>query len=268
MATQSATFTFALPEDPDSDELRIYVSNTETGTYTLDATITYYYGLTQYQYDSLNDTKWYKIRFHNSVTSEHGPYSEPVFGGTFSSAEPLLAISTTTDGANFATTTDVYEYAGLTTQDFSTVNVSKALRRARAYVDFFCNEHNLDRYSGYDTNLARQKYNASLRLIKEAEINIALGVIYRSMSDNKIIEDMRVSNSANGESISIGNTAISGGGSVSTNSVNIGFLAALSDRYTRYGKDILYALQPKSVRFTTYGDYVLGPRFRWPFNGF
>lgn len=250
MATQSATFTFALPEDPDSDQLLIYSSSTETGTYSLATTVAYTYGTTEYEYDSFNDTLWYKIKFNNSDDSEAGPLSDAVYGGNFANAAPFLAVSTTTDGANYATIQDVYEYSGLTATEATPDAVSKALRRARALIDHFCNEMSLDRYNIYDIEIARKKYNAALRILREAEINIALGVLYRSLSDDTILDGFRNADNEVG-GVSIGDTSLDGANTNIRRPENIAFLAALADRYSRTGRALLDALQPKSIAIRT-----------------
>lgn len=267
MATQSGVFTFALPEDVDANQLRIYSSSTKDGTYSLVTTVTYEYGTTTHEYDSLDDTTWYKIQFNNSVDSEAGPISDPVYGGDFANAAPFLAISTTTDGANYATVQDLYDYSGLTTLDISVSNVSRALKRARALVDLFMNEADLERFDLYETEIARKKYNASLAILKEAEINLALGIAYRDLSDKKIIEDLR-STTGDTTDIRIGATALSSNSST-RRPETIAFLAALSDRYSRYGRQLLDALQPKSIKLTPVDTTaVRSPKFRLPFNGY
>jgi len=206
MATQSAVITFSLPEDPNSNYMYIYSSSTKTGTYTLATSVDYEYGTTKYEYDSLSDTTWYKMRFYNQSDNEFGPYSEAVYGGDFTSAAPFLAVSTTTDGANYATTTDLYEYSHLNSSDVSQTEVSRALRQARARIDYRTAEMGLSRFEVFDSETARRKYNATLRLIKEAEINIALSVIYTNLSDDLIIRNMRGTSGAEAGTVTIGLT--------------------------------------------------------------
>jgi hypothetical protein len=267
MAIQSAIFSFGLPEDIDTDQLLIYSSSSETGTYTLDSTVAYEYGESFYEYDSLNDTLWYKIQFNNSVDSESGPISEAVYGGNFAKAGPFLAVSTTYDGANYATTRDVYEYSGLTVTDVSSTKVSQALKFARSIIDYRTAEMSIDRYALFDNDVARRKYNATLQMIKLAEIHIATGHLYRTMLDDRILEDARtVSSSA--ENISIGSTSISGGG-LSSKPETLGYLSGLADKYTNAGSAILNSLAPASIRLTPQDpSRPKSPKFKLPFNGY
>lgn len=271
MATQSAVFTFALPEDENSDQLLIKSATSKTGAYSTDSTVTYAYGTTSYEYDSLDDTKWYKIQFNNSSDSETGPESEPIFGGDFSNASPFLAISTGTDGANFASTQDVFDYCSLTSEDVSLARVSQSLRRARAVVDLRTAELDLDRFTrSFDSATSRKKHNATLRILKEAEINIALGNLYRGVADSLIVKSMRDARDGTEESVeslSLGSTSLSGGTNVN-NPTHAAYLATLGDRYFQVGSAMLAAIQPTSIelRYTPL-DSAQSPKFKLPFNG-
>lgn len=271
MATQSAVFTFALPEDTDTDQLLIKSSSTKEGTYSTDATVTYEYGTTTHEYDSLDDTKWYKVQFNNSSDSETGPDSDPVYGGDFSKASPFLAVSTTYDGAHYATNQDVYDFSSLTTADVTTARVSQALRRARAIVDLRTADLNLSRFTKtFDTDPARKKYNATLRIIREAEINIALGNIYKGLADDLLMKNMRdaiAGTESSFTSVSIGATGISEGAGLG-NLVHVGQLKNLSDRYFNVGAALLTAIQAPSVRLHFTEDFVRSPKFKYPFNGY
>lgn len=266
MATQSGVFTFGLPEDENSDQLLIYSSITETGSYALDATVSYEYGTASYEYDSLDDTKWYKIKFNNSVDGEAGPLSDAVYGGNFSKASPFLAVSTTTDGANYATTDDVYDYSSLTAQDVTAARVSQALRRARALVDLRTADLDLDRFTHtFDTDVARKKHNATLRVLKEAEINIALGMVYRGLSDDLIVDKMRDTLSGTARDLkemAIGKTRLE----LADQDVSKE-LYKLADKYIEEGEKLLGALQSPTVRLHTHTGEVSSPKFKYPFNG-
>lgn len=273
MATQSAVLTFALPEDTASDQLLIYSSDSKDGDYSLDTTVSYEYGVSQYEYDALDDTKWYKIQFNNSTDSETGPISDPVYGGTFSNASPALFVSTSYDGANYATTQDVYDYSTLTSQDVTTSRVSQALRRARAVIDLKTADLNLNRFTRtFNTDTSRKKFNATLRIIKEAEINIALGNVYRSLSDDLVAKRLREAlGGAQNESdgVSIGQTSLAGSTGL-TNPRHMAELNGLANRYLAIGAAMLNALQPPSIRLhpqDAEGTYVQSPRFKYPFNG-
>lgn len=267
MATQSGVFTFSLPEDTDSDQLLIYSSSTEDGIYSLDTTVSYEYGETTYEYDSLDDTKWYKIKFNNSTDSEAGPLSDAVYGGNFSQSSPFLAVSTTTDGANYATTEDVYDYGTFTTEDVTAARVSQALRRARAIIDLKTADLDLDRFTKtFNTETSRKKYNATLRVLKEAEINIALGMVYRGMADDLTMKKHRQSISGddfNLDKIAIGGQMIDLGDEEAKSGLD-----QVADRYTQYGYELLNALQPPSVRLHFQGEYTQSPKFKYPFNGY
>lgn len=266
MATVSATFTFGLPEDIDTNYLYIYSATTENGTYSLAAAIAYEYGVVTYEYDSTDTTKWYKIRFYNSTDAEYGPYSDPVYGGSFDNAAPFLAVSTTTDGCHYASTSDVYDYANLTTSDVTVSKVSKALKRARAVIDLRTTELDLDRFDLYDTEIQRKKYNATLRILKEAEINIALGHLFKGIADEITIERTRDS-STKSPSISVGNTSL--GNVDADDRSTVSQLTTLGDRYLITGAAMLAQIQPTSLRFTPQETTLRSsPRFVWPFNGF
>lgn len=265
MATVSGTLTFALPEDIDSDRLYIYSADVKDGSYSEVTNVSYEYGTFSYEYDSLDDTKWYKIRFYNSTDTEYGPFSDPVFGGDFDNAAPFLAISTTTDGAYYATVQDVWDYANLTSEDITQSKVSKALKRARSVIDLFTAELDLDRLDLYDTEIARKKYNATLRIIREAEINIALGNVYRDLSDDLIIKKLRNEDQKE-PAVSIGNTSLSDTGSVDISSTSPALLE-LADRYATVGAAMLASIQPRSLRFTISDIARSIPYFKYPFNG-
>lgn len=272
MATQSAVFTFALPEDINSDQIRIFSSATKEGTYSLATSVDYEYGTTSYEYDTLDDVLWYKIIFNNSVDSEVGPWSDPVYGGDFSKASPFLAISTASDGANYATNQDVYDYATLTTADVTQARVSQALRRARSIVDLKTAALNLSRFTRtFDTDTSRKKYNATLRIVREAEINIALGNIYRGISDDLVMNDLRevlAGNDTSSEGVAIGATSISSSSGLA-NPQHMSMLRQLANRYLSIGTAMLAALMPPSIRLHHEPDeFVRSPRFTYPFNGF
>lgn len=271
MATVSGTFIFALPEDENSDQLIIKSSSTKNGTYSTDTTVSYEYGVSTYEYDSMDTTKWYKIQFNNSTDAESGPESDPVYGGNFSSAAPFLSVSTGTDGANYATTEDVYSYSSLTTTDVPQSRVSQALRRARAIIDLKTAELSVDRFQRtFESDVSRKKFNATLRVLKEAEVNIALGNVYRGISDDLVVKRMRDSLSGasnDSSSISIGSTALSQAGGLG-NPQHMAELAALANRYLSIGAAMLSALQPTSVRMhPTDFDTRPNPKFKYPFNG-
>lgn len=266
MSIQNATLTFSLPEDSAADRIDIYTSSSENGTYTVIYSTSYEYGTTYLVYPNLDTTKWYKLLFINTGTGYAGPASEAVFGGTYDAAAPFVAISTTWDGANYATTQDVYDYADLTSEDMSTSKVSKALKRARAEIDYRTSELGIDRFENLDSDTARRKFNASLVILKEAEICLALHQIYTNLSDNLIIRNMRDGTGSIAGSISIGGTSISGD-SLAERDTNIAYIATLAERYYMMAYRKLASLDQTTIRLIP-GDLMARvPRFRYPFNG-
>lgn len=266
MALFNSTITFSLPEDTGSNVLELHEASSQNGTYGLKDSTSYDYGITAFAATDLDDSKWYKIRFHNEGESTYSPFSDPVFGGTYAYAAPFLAVTSATSGANYATVQDVYEFANLTPEDVASFRVSAALKRARAVIDFRTSEMDFERFAEFDTDTARRKYNASLRILKEAEINIALGNLYQNLSDDRIIQNMRENASAKVGSVSIGNTSLAGDDLADRNE-SILFLATLSSRYFAQGELLLASLDTNSVRLTGYDLAVRVPKFRYPFNG-
>lgn len=266
MATFSTTITFSLPEDTGSNILELHEASSKNGSYGLRESTDYEYGITSFYATELDDAKWYKIRFVNTNDNIYSPYSDAVFGGTYAAAAPFLAVTSSTDGANYATVQDVYDYANLTPEDIASFRVSSALKRARAVIDFRTQEMDFERFAEFDTDTARRKYNASLRILKEAEINIALGNLYQNLSDDRIIQNMRENASAKVGTVTIGNTSI-GGDDLADRNESILFLATLSSRYFAQGEILLSSLDTNSVRLTSYDLAVRVPKFRYPFNG-
>jgi hypothetical protein len=267
MALQSAILSFALPEDVESDQLLIYSSPTKDGTYTLAVTTDYDYGLAQYELDTLDEGLWYRIQFKNSRDGESGPLSDPVYGGSFSGASPFLAVGTSYDGAAYATTADLYDYSGLQPADISPSRASAALKRARAIIDYRVAEMGIDRLEAFSTDVARRKFNASLRIVREAEINFALSAIYTNLSDDLIMANLRGGEGSAAGSVSIGSTSVQGD-ALSERSENILYMATLAKRYEEVGERLLSSLDTNSVRLVGYDNYVRSPRFRMPFNGY
>ena len=169
------------------------------------------------------------------------------------------------------TATNVYEYSNLTTADVSLSRVSQALRRARAVIDLKTSALNLDRFiKTFDTDTSRKKFNATLRIVKEAEINIALGNVYRGLSDDLVMLRLRTTLSGGGDessAVSIGQTALAASSGLA-NPRHMSELNALANRYLSIGAAMLNALQPTSVRLHHEGEFVSSPKFKYPFNGF
>jgi hypothetical protein len=262
MATVSAVFTFALPEDTGTNELRIYQSLTETGTYALATTFNYTYGYRTQEYDSTDTTKWYKIQFYNSNDDEAGPMSDPVYGGDFGTRDtPFLALSSTFDGAAYASATEVYNLTMLTTTDIAVSEVQRILRSTRAYIDLRLSETGVEKYRKYwGVDVSRRKYNAQLRVIKDVEINLAASVIFRTLSDKQQMNVVRGLISGR-SSVSIGATTIAG----SDPGVIAGTLTSLSIRYAQMAAALFNSIIPATIPLSYSDNYRKGPLFMMPF---
>ena len=261
MATVSAIFTFALPDDTSSDKFRIYVSDSEVGAYTLDTTFNYSYGYRTQEYDSIDDTKWYKIQFYNSVEDEAGPKSNPVYGGDFGDRDtPFLALSSSFDGANYASATDLYNLTNLTTTDISVSKVQDILRSTRAYIDLRLNDVNLSMFTRFfGSSVARKKYNAALRVIKNIELNLSAAVVFMNMSNSRKL--------AIAKGTTPDTTAISVG-STSVQSVSSGIATAvfdgLSSRYASMAASLFNSIAPNTVSLSYSDNFSYGPGWMGP----
>lgn len=262
----NATLTFSLPEDQNSDVLIVYKSPTKDGTYEEDLRTGYNYGAASLEHTDFDPSQWYAIQFTNIGKGTASPLSDPVYGGNVYNSSGFLAISTTSDGAHYATEQDLYSHSRLTPADVEPSIVSNALKQARAIVDYRTAEMDLDRFSVFENNIARRKYNATLRIIKEAEINIALGNIYTALSDDLIIRNMREGGGSAAGGVTIGSTSVQGD-SLAERSENIVFLATLAQRYFEIGDDLLASLDTTSVRLVGHDVYIRSPKFKYPFHG-
>lgn len=262
MATVSAIFTFALPDDTSSDKLRIYVSTTETGSYTLDTTFNYSYGYRTQEYDSVDTTKWYKLEFYNSTEDEAGPKSNPVFGGDFGDRDtPFLALSSSFDGANYASATELYNLTGLTSTDISVAKVQSILRSTRAYIDLRMDSNNLGKYSKFfNSSTARAKYNASLRVIKDVELNLAASVVFRSLADNQQLDILRGTVGKGKRAFSVGNTSIN---TDTAGQTTVAF-TELSSRYANMAASLFNSIRPSTIQISYSDNTLKGPLFIHP----
>jgi len=261
MSTSNAKLTFALPEDVDSNYLQIHSSATEEGVYVqVGADIAYEYGTVSYEFEDISVTTWYKIRFYNSTDDQHGPFSDLVYGGDWEdSTKPFLAVSTTSDGANYASIENVFEYSGLTTVDVSEARVSQCLRRSRAIVDLRTSEMGLDRFKfSFSSGTARRKYNASLRIIREAEICFALGMVYRGLSDDEVMDGIR--SSVKLSNVSVGSASLTVDKS-KKGIENSAYFGRLAQKYTLVGTAMIQLLAPSSVQMTWQEEASRVPRF-------
>ena len=187
-----AVITFALPEDRTTDFLEIHISTTEDGTYTLDDTIDYKYGITSMDVE-LDETGWYKISLVSSSTGWSSPLSDPIFGGDFAiRTSPFLAISTTFDGANYASVSELYEISGISQEECAVNVVQRILRSTRAYIDVRLDELNLNSYRfKFSEGVARRKFNGHLRVTRDIEINLAISTIMSKLATDAELELVR-----------------------------------------------------------------------------
>jgi len=256
-----AKLTFALPEDTDSNYLQIWSAATKDGVYSqVGSDIAYSYGTTTYEFTTLSTTTWYKIRFYNLSETAYGPYSEPVYGGDWEeSTQPFLAVSTTSDGANYATIQDVFDYSGLTSSDVPEARVSQALRRSRAIVDLKTADMGIDRFMySFSSDTSRRKYNAALRVIKEAETCFALGMVYRGLSDDEVIDGIRSTEKLG--SVAVGSTSITVDRS-KKGIENSAYFSRLAQKYTLVGVSMLELLSPTSIPLTWQEEESRVPRY-------
>lgn len=186
MATVTRFITYKIPEKSDYTSLLIYSSTTESGTYTLDDTLAYSYPTRATEYASLDTTKWYKIRFANST--EYSPYSVPFFGGSYDDREQFAAITTTFDGAGFASVSGFYSVTNLSTAQVEVADAAEALGTARAYIDLVTDDNSPYRFRrDWGNDITRRKYNASIEITKKAEIYFAASLVYQDIADDKMM---------------------------------------------------------------------------------
>lgn len=254
--------TFSLPEDMHSDRVTIWESIARDDVYQQVDSQEYRYGDIKLSTDT-DPQKWYKLRFENTASGDTSQFSEAVYGGTVSHSQGFVAVSTTTDGANYATTEDVYKYSGLNPRDADEDRVSQSLRRARAVIDWRTAEMDFARLDIYESEIRRRKYNAALRILKEAEINMALGNLYQNLADDLIIESRREGQTLSGGT-AIGGTSV-GGDKLSERSENIQFLNAVSDRYFITAERLLSNIAATSVRLVGSDLGIRMPKFSHPF---
>jgi hypothetical protein len=254
MAIVKGILVHGIPENATYDLVKILESATETGTYTIVSTYNYSYGSRATEYSLLDTTKWYKIQFFVS-TGGSGAISDPVFGGDYDKAKPFVAVSTTFDGSGYASTSELYEKSNLTPADVTYSDSAKALKIARSYIDLITGDTGLRKFSyQFSSDVARRKYNATLELTKQAEINFALALIYKDLADDQIMRTVRLQEHKF-DSVSIGQTSISP--NESQKNLQIAeFFDAQSQRYSVQAQNYLNALKPTSVNMMWGQDRV------------
>jgi len=243
--TYSGYFFTGVPEyDKSADRILVYYADTVNGAYTLLSTEDYTYPTKVMEYE-INEDKWYKIAYSNSTTGYTTPQSNAVPGSGVLKSAPNLEITSTADGASYATEIDVYARSNLTDNDISKTDVNYALSIARAYIDIKLSTMSINRYSAYGTSTASRKFNAQIKLLKDVEINYALGLVYRHMADDKVMENVTAGNSTSA-SVSVGQTSV--GGIVESDSITTAqYFDALSARYSVYADNLLNTLLPNYV---------------------
>jgi len=243
MATVTAKLTLGLPDDNDSDQVKLYVSATETGSFTLDQTLTYSFGQEVIDSIVLDTTKWYKIAFNNTTSSVEGTQSEAVEGADWEKGKPFFAITSFFDSIPFAVPQDVYDASNLSATEYSIVKTQQALKIARAKIDIFLVEQESERYSEiYESGISKRKFNAQMVLIKEAEINYSLGIIFRDLADDQAITEIAAARTLS--NIKIGTTSIKHDINKVVTSL---MLDNRSKTYEKRGDDLLNTLMPNGI---------------------
>lgn len=188
MATVKRFIAYALPEDVDSNQIQLFVSATETGTFTLDQTLSYTYASRASEVDNIDTTKWYKIRFRNSTDGNVSAYSDVFPGSAADDREPFASISTTFDGASYSTTTEFYAATNLNSTLVAEADVVRNIKTARAYIDLVTDDVGPVKYSrDWGTDITRRKYNAQIELLKQTEICLGAAISYRHLADDRVM---------------------------------------------------------------------------------
>jgi len=249
MATYSGYLMTGVPVNREVDILNVYSSATSSGTFALEEAMVYEYSTRVTNY-SIDDSKFYKISYEDTSDGYVTPLSEATAGVTILEAAPILDITSSNDGASFASVQEVYDRSNITTADISETNVNYSLSVARAFIDMRLSTISIDRYRVFADSVQTRKYNASLRIIKDVEINYCLSLVYKYMADAAILEDTTSSSSTStATSIRIGQTTISDkDASGSSDSIEAATnFDALSTRYAQYAETALDSLAPNYV---------------------
>lgn len=185
---------FSLPEDNTSDIINVYSSTTETGTYTLIGSEDYDYGSTSFMIEDIDEALWYKISFESTSTGYQSALSDPIFGGDFTArSTPFARVSTTFDGINYASVSEVYTMSNLTIAECPVNTTQTILRSVRAYIDIRLGELNLNTYRfGYNDDVSRRKYNGHLRITRDIEINLTISAIMDKLASDSQLEYARL----------------------------------------------------------------------------
>jgi hypothetical protein len=261
MATVTAKITLGLPDDTDADQVLVYSSATEDGTFTLDSTNDYTFGQEVLESISIDTTKWYKISFNNSVTSVEGTQSIAREGATWEDGKPFFALTSFYDGNPLATAADVYARTPHDSTDVPEAAVDSFLITARARVNLILDEQERERYTLlYDSDVARRKYNAQLQIMKDSEIYFAMSLFYKYLADNQVENAIAGTN----ETVVIGSTSISAKDSGTDNT------QTFEDRAKNYEKtaiELLKTVMPNGIPVTYNADTAGASKFLHPTTG-
>lgn len=179
---------YQIPDSSAYNQIIVYDSATETGAYSLVESLAYVYPTRATEYDSIDTTKWYKIRFYDSVNAVYSPYSQAFFGGQYDNETPFACITTTFDGGGFATVSGFYNVTNIDNTQVPVGDVATALRTARAYIDLITNDQSPYKYSrDWNTDISKRKYNAQIELIRSSEIYFAAALVYQDMADDRTL---------------------------------------------------------------------------------
>lgn len=287
-----AVINFSLPEDNTCDTFALYTCATETGTYSLDATEDYVYGTTTMKIEDISATTWYKIKISSTVTDWETALSDPIYGGDFDDrSSPFLAISTTYDGVNYASTSEVYAASGLSSDECSVANCQVILRSTRAYIDIRLGDLGIGHYSFRNTQpIARQQYNGHLRVLRDCEINLAISTIMQQLANESQLELVTYDTAGGGastaaiKSVSIGKTQIDTDPDVQAGKPDrlrerVKIFTELSEQYTNKANHLLKALMPTSIDLnynsivakssgTISGALIEPVEYSWAINGY
>lgn len=244
MATYQGYLLISLPDNTNADNVLVYSSATSSGVFTLANTLDYVYPNKTVEY-TVDDTLFYKVAFSESATSWVSALSSVIAGSKVLETAPSIAITSSYDGVSYSTPDDVYAVSNLTTEDVSNDDVIYAIATARAFIDLKTSSLSINRFNAFSNGVAKKKYNATLKILKDVEINFAISLIYRDMANKKIIEKVR-NNTSSSTSISIGQTYINE--SQPADSVDIAnYLDSLSSRYSTYALGLLDTVIPNYV---------------------
>jgi len=188
MAIVKRFVSYKIPENRGYTIIELWESATETGSFALLNSTKYDYPSRATEYDMLDTVKYYKVRFKNVDENRFSPYTDVFFGGHFDDKEGFAQITTSFDGAGYATPTQFYATTNLNSDQIPLSDVQDAMYTARAFMDVLLDDQGPAKYNVNDnTQTSRRKYNAELELTRKAEIYFGAALIYNDMADDKIM---------------------------------------------------------------------------------